>query len=183
MQTLGAAPLASLHAIDVLAEAARSVDLTAVRPRLAEVVRALRGASVRLTDRRIVKVQSLVAAAAVMAGRSQATTADLWPVVLAVPTQQEQVTARDTLASLLTESENPALAGAVLAASGSLAARAERLLRMGGERFASSPEGDDEKRAHRLRLEAIVREIDATLAPQVRPPAIEELRDQIRRAL
>lgn len=183
LQASGASSLASIHAIDVLSEAARQVDLTAVRPRLAEVVRALRGASVRLTDRRIVKVQSLVAAAAVMAGRTEATIADLWPVVLAVPTHEEQVTARDALASLLTASENPALAGAVLAASGSLAARAERLVRMGEEALAARPQGDDEKRAHRLRLESIVREIDATFAPQARPPAIEELREQIRGAL
>ena len=63
--------LASLNDIDVLAEIAQNADLSSVRPQLAHLLRILRSAGIVLSDRRVVKAQSLIAAAAVVAGRSK----------------------------------------------------------------------------------------------------------------
>ncbi len=68
---------AQLADIDRLATAARAATLVAIRPALAEAIRTLRGAGITLSDRRVVKLQRLVAAAAALDGRAEATTADL----------------------------------------------------------------------------------------------------------
>ncbi|MCE9575569.1 MAG: AAA family ATPase, partial [Deltaproteobacteria bacterium] len=70
----GGAHQAQLADIDRLATAARAATLVAIRPALAEAIRALRGAGIALSDRRVVKLQRLVAAAAALDGRAEATT-------------------------------------------------------------------------------------------------------------
>jgi MoxR-like ATPase len=69
--------LASMDDIDALAEVAQNADLSSVRPQLADLLRILRSAGIVLSDRRVVKSQSLIAAAAVVAGRSKPSDADL----------------------------------------------------------------------------------------------------------
>ncbi|MBC8102485.1 MAG: AAA family ATPase, partial [Cytophagales bacterium] len=101
---------ARLEDLDTLAAAARSSDLTRVRPLLAQAIRILRQNGILLSDRRAVKAQRLLAAAAVLAGRPHPTEADLWPLLLAVPTREEQALARDCLRDLLAPAENTALA-------------------------------------------------------------------------
>jgi MoxR-like ATPase len=59
--------------VDWLADAARRADLSGVRNALAHCVRLLRRTSVELSDRRIVRAQHLIAAAAVLAGRERPT--------------------------------------------------------------------------------------------------------------
>ncbi len=54
---------------------------------------------------------------AAMAGRDRATDADLWPLVLAVPTREQQSLARETLRDVLAQSENAALPAAAEEAS------------------------------------------------------------------
>src|SRR6266404_6938127 len=104
--------LASMDDIDSLAEGAQTVDLGAVRPQLAHLLRILRSAGVVLSDRRVVKAQSLVAAAAVLAGRSRPSDADLWPLIYVVPTQEQQEIARESLRDLLRHTENATLPAA-----------------------------------------------------------------------
>ncbi|MER6183264.1 AAA family ATPase [Streptomyces sp. NPDC001652] len=55
-------------------------DLSAVTPQYAELVRELLGQGVTLSDRRIIRGQRLVAAAALRAERVRAEPADLWPL-------------------------------------------------------------------------------------------------------
>ncbi|HZI13580.1 MAG TPA: AAA family ATPase, partial [Myxococcus sp.] len=117
----------SLESLDVLAQAAREADLSPVRPHLAHALRTLRAAGIGLSDRRAVKVQKLIAAAAALAGRRVPGTADLWPLVYAVPTKEAQALARDVLRELLASAENPALAAAALEASAGPRARAQRI--------------------------------------------------------
>src|SRR5262252_3478785 len=76
---------ASLDDIEVLAAAARAADMSGVRSEIARAIRTLRGAGITLPDRRAVKAQKLIAAAALMAGREKPTEADLWPIVFALP--------------------------------------------------------------------------------------------------
>lgn len=177
---------ASLADLDTLAESARAMDLAPIRPRLAHAMRTLRAAGVRLSDRRMVKCQSLVAAAAALAGRTVPGPADLWPVVLAVPAAADQATAREALADMLGDSENTTLNAAAEAASQGPLARAARLADAGRMLLSSPPPtsaSDEDAMSWRLRLEAVGREIDAVLPEERRSDAVQALRDDIARAL
>lgn len=151
------AEVSLLPSVDRLAAAAREVDLTGVVPLLATAVRRLRAAGVPISDRRAVRLQRLVAAAAVLDERTTATAADLWTVPLVAPTADAQALATDVLSDLLESASNASLAHAAEAFSKGAAARAQRLVDTGEKLLAV--EVDD--RDARLRIEAVLREIDA----------------------
>ncbi|MBN1205162.1 MAG: AAA family ATPase [Myxococcaceae bacterium] len=179
------ARVASLEALDVLARAAQEADLGPVRPHLAHALRTLRAAGIGLSDRRAVKVQRLIAAAAALAGRRTPGVADLWPLIYAVPTKEGQALAREVLRELLASTENPALAAAALEASAGPLARAQRIARAGREVMAGRPAeaASEELSAWRLKLEGVVREMDAGFAPETLPGELQALREEIRGAL
>jgi MoxR-like ATPase len=179
------ARVASLEALDVLTRAAQQADLAPVRPHLAHALRTLRAAGIGLSDRRAVKVQRLMAAAAALAGRQTPGVADLWPLIYAVPTKEGQALAREVLRELLAATENPALAAAALEASAGPLARAQRIARSGREVLEGRP-GDsaaEELSSWRLKLEGVVREMDAGFAPEALPAELQALREEIRLAL
>jgi len=169
--------VASLEDLDCLAEAARAADPTGVRPLLAHAVRKLRAAGIDLSDRRIVKCQRLTAAAAVLAGRSAPGPEDLWPIVYAVPSPEGQQLARDALRELLAASENEALSAAAVEASLGPAARATRIADAAEAMLAERPDQPTEDWT--LRLEGIVREIDAGFAVDALPDRLAPIRAQI----
>jgi MoxR-like ATPase len=171
---------ATLKDIDLLAEAARQTDMTPIRPFLAHAIRRLRQAGIQLTDRRAVKVQRLIAAAAVLAGRSTPGEADLWPLVLAVPTQEGQSLAREAVRDLLQATENAALKAAAEEASAGPMARSARIVADGRLLLEQRPEdNEDGLDAWKLKLEGIAREIDAGFAPEVMPEDLSELRSAV----
>jgi MoxR-like ATPase len=172
---------ATVGDLTTLSSGRRAVELDAVRPALAEAVRLLRRAGVALTDRRIVRAQNLVAAAAVVAGRPKAQASDLWPLVYAVPTAGEQETARQVLRELLAETASP-LEHAALDASASPAARAQRLVGLAEAALAATPT-PGEHAAWLLRLEGILRDVDAGFAPASMPPSLAALRERLQRTL
>jgi MoxR-like ATPase len=174
---------ATMQDIDALAAAARSADLTRVRPLLAHALRRLRGAGIQLSDRRVVKVQQLVAAAAALAGRDTPGQADLWPLVLAVPTREQQTIAREALRDLLEPTENPALAAAAEQASAGPLARATRLEAAGRALLAERPADDAALEGWKLKLEGVAREIDAGFTPSSMPASLAEVRAGIVQAL
>ena len=171
------APRATLRELDVLTRSRRNVDLGRVQPALAQAVRLLRRAGVRLTDRRIVRSQNLVAAAAVVSGREVATERDLWPLVYAVPTALEQDTAREALRELFGASDGP-LAAAAFDASAAPGARAARIAETANTVLGRVPE-DAEREAWKLRLEGILREIDASFPRDALPEPLPDLRRRI----
>lgn len=175
--------VADVSDVEAVSAAARQADLTRVRPHLAHAIRLLRGAGISLSDRRVVKVQRLVAAAAAMAGRDRATDADLWPLVLAVPTREQQSLARETLREVLAQSENAALSAAAEEASLGPLARAARIATAGREALRAQPGSQDEVEGWYLRLEGIAREIDAGFAPEAMPLELAEVRAGIVAAL
>ena len=179
------ARVASLEALDVLTRAAQQADLGPVRPHLAHALRTLRAAGIGLSDRRAVKVQRLMAAAAALAGRQTPGVADLWPLIYAVPTKEGQALAREVLRELLAATENPALAAAALEASAGPLARAQRIARAGREVLEGRPGngGAEELSAWRLKLEGVVREMDAGFAPEALPAELQTLRGEIRAVL
>jgi MoxR-like ATPase len=171
---------ASLQDVDALAAQATAMDLAAVRPALAEAIRRLRKAGLELSDRRAVKVQRLVAAAAALAGRPEPTTADLWPLVNAVPTGAGQAMAREILHEVLAASENPALVAAALAASQGPLVRARQLVLAGQDLLASSTARDER---WRLKVEGVLREIDASFDPSRLPAELSSARTALTSAL
>ncbi|MCB9673510.1 MAG: AAA family ATPase [Alphaproteobacteria bacterium] len=175
----GTAVRASVADLDALATAAQAVGLDAVRPRLAESIRMLRGAGIQLSDRRAVKSQRVIAAAAVLAGRHEATAADLWPLVYVVPDVESQALARDVLRDVLAGSRNAALPSAAEDASRGPAARSDRLVRVAEGLFAEP--GHDN--AWRLKLEGVAREIDAGFAADALPADLAAVRQRIVGAL
>lgn len=180
LEAAGAGRVAPLAELDRLCAAARAAEMDAIRPELARAVRLLRAAGIALSDRRIVKTQKLVAAAAVMAGRARPARADLWPIIYAVPTAEGQTEAREALRELLDGAENPALGAAAEDASASPAARASRLVASGRALLAGRPDGGgDDAEGWRLRLESALREIDAGFAPGDLDPELRALREQL----
>lgn len=166
-----------LGAVDRLAVAARACRLDGVQPSIGKAVRRLRAAGIALTDRRAVRVQRLVAAAATLDGRDRATDADLWVLPLVAPTADTQALARDTLADLLAEATNGSVMHAAEEFSRSAAARAQRLTENAEQLLADLPEsfdGDD-----RLRVEAVLREIDAGFAPDDMPEPLAAVRGRL----
>lgn len=170
---------ATLEDLDCLAQAARTADLSPVRPFLAHAIRLLRQAGITLTDRRAVKVQRLVAAAALLAGRETPTEADLWPLVIAVPTRDAQSLAREVLSDLLAQSQNATLRAAAEEASLGPLARAARLASEGRDLLESPPALPEEQEAWRLRLEGVAREIDAGFASASLPTDLADVRSRI----
>jgi MoxR-like ATPase len=184
--TVGApppSPRATIEHLDLLSAAVDAADVAPVRSHLAHAIRVLRRSGITLSDRRAVKGQRLVAAAAVMAGRARPTEADLWPLVVAVPTREGQAAARDALRDVLARSENASLSAAAAEASLGPLARAARIASAGQEALAGRPAGDDPEtlEAWRLKLEGVAREIDAGFAQP--PEALAAVRTQIKAAL
>jgi len=175
----------SLADLDALAARAGAMDLSGVRPHLAHAIRLLRGAGIQLSDRRAVKSQRLVAAAAALAGRDIATQADLWPLLLAVPTREQQELARESLREVLARAENAAVPAAAEEASLGPLARAARLARAGREALAARPRSEDPEALAdwTLKLEGIAREIDAGFAADALPAELAEVRGRIVEAL
>ena len=173
-------PAARIDDLDALAEAAPRCDMTAARPVLAQAVRVLRSADIALSDRRVVKCQRLIAAAAVLDGRDRATAADLWPLIYALPTEDAQRSGREVLRDLLADSANAAAPVAAEAASAGPTARAARLV-ADGRALLDAPAPDDA--GWRLRLEGLLREIDAGFSPESTPEALTGVREAAGAAL
>ena len=160
--------------LDVAASFVDKVDMTAARTPLAQAVRLMRRHGIELSDRRIVRSQRLVAAAAVLDGRVTATPADLWPFLRVIPTAEDQLRGEEILHELLAETHNRVATVAADDASHGPAARAARLVGVAGEVLAAAP---DESR--RLRLEGLAREIDAGFDAATLPEELAAIRVRI----
>lgn len=164
--------------LDVAASFVDKVDLSPVRPALAQAVRLLRRHGIALSDRRIVRTQRLIAAAAVLDSRTLASPADLWPLVLAIPTHEDQLRAEEILQELLTDASNRVATAAAEETSHGPAARAARLVEAAREVLAAHAD-----EARQLRLEGLAREIDSSFAGDALPPELAALRSEIVEAL
>lgn len=71
-------PLVTPEEIRQLQAKCRQVNLTPIRKQYVELVHTLRNTGVKVSDRRAVKVQNLIAASALMCGRDEAILSDLW---------------------------------------------------------------------------------------------------------
>ena len=174
---------ATLADIDKLSVAARQLDMAPIRSSLSHALRILRTSGVTLSDRRVVKAQFLIAAAALLDGRSTPSDADLWPLIFVVPTPEQQDLARSALRDLLDGTANKTLPSAAEEASAGPLVRAMRLARMGDAMLAAEPPEQQERPAWRLKLEGILREIDASLAPEQLGDELSRVRSSIVKTL
>lgn len=158
---------ADLASLDLLNRAVPDVDMSLIRADLAQAVRLLRQANVQLSDRRIVKAQHLIAAATVLAGRTAAGRADLWPLVYAVPTSAGQQNAREALRELLAEARHPLLHAVVEEAVQQPMARVSRLAETAARVLDMEVSPDALTQA-----EAVLREIDANFDNTTMPPEL-----------
>jgi len=71
-------PMISYAAITELQAACRTVDLTAIRGPYINIVHSLRSTGIKVSDRRAVKLQNIIAASALVSGRTMAILSDLW---------------------------------------------------------------------------------------------------------
>lgn len=155
---------AELASLDTLNRAVPEVDMAGVRGDLAHAIRQLRQANIFLSDRRIVKAQRLIAAAAVLAGRMQAQRADLWPLLYAIPTASGQQGARETLREMLADARHPLLHAVVEEAAQQPLSRVARMLESGTRLLADDSAPAAEAAGVRQQIEALLREIDANFA-------------------
>jgi len=173
----------SISDVDALSSGALALDLTPLRSAIAHGVRLLRSAGIELTDRRIVRIQRLIAAAAVLSGRDRPMEADLWPIVFALPNEQSQHLGREVLRDFLTASENGCLLSAPAESSLGPKARGARILRDGAALLSAEATDGTGKNGWLLKIEGIAREIDATFTADTTPPEIAALRTRIVEAL
>lgn len=157
-------------ALETVIEAARQVRVEPVRPLLAEAIRALRRQHIQLSDRRIVKAQQLVAAAAALAGRVEAEAGDLWPLLYVLPSAGAQASGRDVLAPWLEATINATLRHASEAASGQPLARVPRLLEAAGQ-LGTDATADA--------LEQWLKEVDSSFDPAQLPDALAGARSTL----
>ena len=71
-------PLIAAGEIVALQKACREIDLAPVRATYIDIVHSLRNTGIKVSDRRAVKLQNIIAASALICGRSAATLSDLW---------------------------------------------------------------------------------------------------------
>jgi MoxR-like ATPase len=172
---------ASLEHLDALTAAAKQANTSRLRDPLAHAVRLLRKAGVELSDRRVVKVQRLACAAAVLGGRTEPTDADLWPILYAVPTLDGQRLAQDVLKDVLKHSQSSTLIAAAEAASNAPGVRAARIAETAAGLFAQPPAADDGSATERwlLKLEGVAREIDASFDVTALPAELGPVRARL----
>jgi len=168
----GVESLAGMPHLDALCHALKLVKLDGARPALVNAIRELRQAGIQLSDRRIVKSQRLIAAAAVLSGRLEANESDLWPLLYVLPTQEAQQHAREILRSQFAHSANSNLLSAVEEATLQPLSRVARL-RETAESQLASPE------LPAAQVEALLREIDANFSTETLPEELAPLRAQL----
>jgi MoxR-like ATPase len=127
----------------------------------------------------VVKAQSLIAAAATLGGRTTPTRADLWPLVLIVPTKEGQELARDVLAQLLASSDIATLGRAALETSRGPQARARHLEEEATALLEQRATTEGADSAWLLRVEGMLRTIDASLRPSDLPASLAALRARL----
>ncbi|MGW4064343.1 AAA family ATPase [Amycolatopsis sp. NPDC004747] len=90
-------PLLLIEDLRALSDSVREVDIDPVRGIMADLVGELLAQGVRLSDRRIVRAQKLVAAAALLREDGTARPRDLWPLAHLWTVQSDARVVRDTV--------------------------------------------------------------------------------------
>lgn len=90
--------------IKQLQVACRNVDLKGIRLQYVDLVHSLRNTGIKVSDRRAVKLQNLIAASALMCGRTEATLSDLW-VLKYIWDTEEQIEVLESIINAVIEKD------------------------------------------------------------------------------
>ncbi|MBI1494373.1 AAA family ATPase [Halocynthiibacter styelae] len=161
-----------------LTDAVCQVDLTDTLESYAHIVRKLRVRGVAMSDRRLVKGQKLIAAAALLGGRSKASVADLWPVIYMIQDPDLQNEVKDLLAAELGKGENILLSESVKQSSSGPQARAVDLTKYGQDLLSQKPAltSDPGFEIWQVKLESLLTRIDAGFSAEDMPQTLSVLR-------
>lgn len=173
-------PLPKTH-ITKLHKAALSVDLSDVTEQYAHITRKLRLLGVSLSDRKIVKGQKAIAAAALLRGSMQAGPEDLWPVTYLVQDATRQSEARELLEKELKDSFNPVLSESASEATYGATAHAAHLTSKGEALLADKPalSTDPIYEIWLVRLETLLTQIESGFDKDSLPQGLRLLRTSI----
>lgn len=161
--------------------AALAVDMAPVHEAYAHIVRKVRLTGVTMSDRKIVKGQKLIAAAAVLRGAMQAGPEDLWPVTYLVQSKVQQEEVRELLDAELRHSRNPVLTESVVQATYGPTAHAARLTEQATALLEARPAlpSDPGHEAWLVRLETLLTRIDAAFDTKDLPQSLNVVRASI----
>jgi MoxR-like ATPase len=101
------APTITADEIKELQQLCRKVDLNAIRNQYVDVIHSLRNTGIKVSDRRAVKLQNLIAASALMCGRSEAVLSDLW-VLKYIWDNEEQIEILEGIINKIIEKDDSA---------------------------------------------------------------------------
>ncbi|UTA66944.1 AAA family ATPase [Emticicia sp. 21SJ11W-3] len=106
-----ASELATIDAEEIIQLQAfcKNVELKGIRQQYADLVHTLRNTGIKVSDRRAVKLQSLIAASALMCGRKEATLSDLW-VLKYIWDTEEQIEVLESIINKVIEKDTNAAA-------------------------------------------------------------------------
>ncbi len=86
---LSTKPVITPESITAMQETTRTVDLSAIQEEYVNLIHSMRNAGIRVSDRRAVKFQNLIAASAIISGRSAAVVSDLWVLKYTWDTEEQ----------------------------------------------------------------------------------------------
>lgn len=168
-----------------LHDAALAVDLDPIHEAYAHIIRKVRLVGVTLSDRKIVKAQKLIAAAALLRGASTAGPEDLWPLTYLVQSKAQQEEVRELLHAELKESRNPVLTNSVTAATYGPTAHAARLTEEATDLLEQRPALATDRLTEiwLVRLETMLTRIDAAFDSKALPQQLRILHASIENVL
>ncbi len=82
-------PTIASDEIRELQSQSRTIDLTPIRKEYVDVIHSLRNTGIKVSDRRAVKIQNLIAASALICGRKEAIISDLWVLKFIWDTEEQ----------------------------------------------------------------------------------------------
>jgi MoxR-like ATPase len=174
-------PPLSKTVIHDLHTASLNVDITPVRESFAHFVRKLLMIGVVISDRKAVKAQKLIAAAALLRGDMVASAQDLWPITYLVQDKVQQIEVGELLSVELKESMNPVLRESVAKATYGPTAHAAHLNHKITQLLNGRPTntGDQAYEIWLVRLETLMTEIDAAFSVETLSEQMGSLRSDM----
>lgn len=98
-------PTISAAEVQELQKLCRQVDLTATRNEYVDIIHSLRNTGIKVSDRRAVKLQNLIAASALMCGRKESIVSDFW-VLKYIWDNEEQIEILEGIINKIIEKDN-----------------------------------------------------------------------------
>ena len=180
-QTSTPTPPLAKGVIHQLHAATMQVDLEPVRDTFAHFVRKLRMIGVVISDRKAVKAQKLIAAAALLRGDNVASAQDLWPITYLVQDKAQQTEVGELLSTELKESANPVLRESVAKATYGPTAHAAHLTHQVSQLLDARPStpADPGYEIWLVRLETLMTQIDAAFSAETLPEQLRTLRSSM----